>query len=40
MGLGLELSIQIVKMLNGTFEIQSKEDRGTTVLITLPITLI
>jgi two-component system cell cycle sensor histidine kinase PleC len=35
-GLGLPLSKKLVELMNGTFDIRSKEGEGTTVTITLP----
>ncbi len=36
-GLGLPLTKKFVEIMNGTFEITSEEDKGTTITFTLPI---
>jgi signal transduction histidine kinase len=37
-GLGLAISKQIIEDHKGTIEIESKEGRGTKVIITLPLS--
>lgn len=36
-GIGLSICDEIIKLMNGTFEIKSEVDKGTEVIITLPL---
>lgn len=36
-GIGLSICDEIIKLMNGTFEINSELDRGTEIIITLPL---
>ncbi len=36
-GIGLSICDEIIKLMNGTFEIESEIDKGTEVVITLPV---
>ncbi|MDF2674859.1 MAG: integral rane sensor signal transduction histidine kinase [Clostridiales bacterium] len=36
-GIGLSICDEIIKLMNGTFEIYSEVDKGTEVVITLPL---